>query len=113
MSVLAHEGCRPLRAASRQLSATPRLLGDPLQVPIKQAAHLLGCCRQTLYKMRDDKQIAFGRMRGRAMVPMAEIRRVHALLYPAPMPDPVKEPVGEPKKPRPKKTKLYPQLSMS
>lgn len=55
---------------------------EPLHVPIKVAAHLLGCCRQTLYKMRDDNQIAFGRMRGRTMVPMAEIKRVHSLLYP-------------------------------
>lgn len=86
----------------------------PLQVPIKTAAHLLGCCRATLYRMRDAKQIAFGRLRGRTMVPMAEVERVNALLYPDQqkvMDYPVGEPVGEPKKIRPKKTKLFPQLS--
>lgn len=87
---------------------------EPLQVPIKTAAVMLGCCRQTLYKMRADNQIAFGRMRGRTMVPMAEIRRVHALLYAdqeETKPDHVGEPVGEPGKRRPKKIKLYQRLS--
>lgn len=53
---------------------------EPLLVPLKTAARLLGYCRQTLYRMRDDGQIAFGRMRGRVMVPMAEIKRVTDLL---------------------------------
>jgi hypothetical protein len=64
--------------------------------------------------MRKDKEISFGRMRGRTMVPMAEVKRVHALLYPQTdniTQHTVGEPVGEPKKARPKKTKLYPQLS--
>ena len=50
---------------------------------------MLSVCRQTLYKMRKDKQIAFGRLRGRAMVPMSEMKRVHAQLYqtrPSPYP---------------------------
>jgi hypothetical protein len=72
---------------------------------------MLGCCRQTLYKMRADKQIVFGKMRGRTMVPMAEIKRVHALIYPAATPEPVVEPVGEPKKERIKKRQLIPQVS--
>lgn len=87
---------------------------EPLQVPIKEAARLLGCCRQTLYKMREDDQIQFGRMRGRAMVPMSEIKRIHALLFgegTEAMGGTVGEPVGEPPKHRPKKTKLYPQHS--
>jgi len=87
---------------------------EPLQVPISQAAFMLGVCRRTLYRMRDDKEIFFGRMRGRTMVPMAEVRRVHALLYPGPQGGTlatVGGPVGEPKKARPKKTKLYPQLT--
>jgi hypothetical protein len=84
---------------------------EPLQVPIKTAARMLGCCRQTLYKMRADKQIVFGRMRGRTMVPMAEIKRVHALIYPPATPEPVVEPVGEPKKERVKKRQLIPQVS--
>lgn len=37
---------------------------------------LLGVCRQTLYRMKADNEIIFGRMRGRATVPMAEVRRV-------------------------------------
>lgn len=85
--------------------------GDaPLQVPIKVAAKMLGFSRQTLYKMRDDGEIVFGRMRGRAMVPMAEVKRLHATLYPATQ-EAVGEPVGEPRKPRVKKTKLYPHVS--
>lgn len=83
---------------------------EPLQVPMKVAAKLLGCCRQTLYKMRDDGQISFGRLRGRVMVPMAEIRRVHATLYPVDR-ESVGVPVGEPPKPRPPKIKLNPQHS--
>jgi excisionase family DNA binding protein len=87
---------------------------QPLQVPLKTAAELLGCCRATLYRMRDDGQISFGRMRGRTMVPMAEIHRVNALLYPEQkdaIEHHVGEPVWEPKKVRPKKIKLNPTLS--
>lgn len=87
---------------------------EPLQVPIKNAAHMLGVCRRTLYRMRKDREIFFGRMRGRTMVPMSEVKRVHALLYPNSdtiTHHTVGEPVGEPKKCRPKKTKLYPQLT--
>ncbi len=83
---------------------------EPLQVPIKEAARLLGFSRQTLYKMREDGQIAFGTMRGRAMVPMTEIRRVHATLYPVAQ-EPVGEPVGDPPKPRIQKRKLFPHHS--
>lgn len=53
-------------------------LPEPLQVPIKEAARLLGVCRETLYRMRKDQEIRFGRLRGRTLVPMAEIKRVHA-----------------------------------
>ncbi len=84
---------------------------EPLQVPIRTAAHMLGCCRQTLYKMRADNQIIFGRMRGRTMVPMSEIKRVHALLFPQETLEQVVEPVGEPKITRPKKIQLFPQVS--
>lgn len=84
---------------------------EPLQVPIKKAATLLGVCRQTLYRMKADNEIIFGRMRGRAMVPMAEVRRVHQQLYPEATLPQVGEPVGEPKKSRPKKIKLIPQVS--
>lgn len=88
-------------------------LDEPLQVPISHAAHLLGVCRRTLYRMRADNEIRFGRLRGRTLVPMSEIKRVHAQLYPGSdiiTHDNVGEPVGEPKKCRPKKTKLYPRL---
>lgn len=87
---------------------------EPLQVPLNRAAFLLGVCRQTLYRMRKDNEIVFGRMRGRTMVPMSEVKRVHALLYPQPdniTRETVGEPVEEPKKARPKKIKLYPQLT--
>lgn len=87
-----------------------REIDEPLQVPIKTAAQMLGFSRQTLYKMRAEGQITFGCMRSRAMVPMAEIKRLHATLYPATQ-DAVGEPVGEPPKRRMKKTKLYPRLS--
>ena len=81
---------------------------EPLQVPIKTAARLLGFSRQTLYKMREDGQIVFGRMRGRAMVPMAEVKRLHGTLYPA-SPAAVGEPVREPPRRRLKKRQLIPQ----
>lgn len=87
---------------------------EPLQVPINRAAYLLGVCRRTLYRMRQDNEIHFGRLRGRTMVPMAEIRRVHAQLYPGTdniTRMSVGEPVGEPRKCRPKKIKLNPQLT--
>lgn len=48
------------------------------------------------------------------MVPMAEVNRVLALLYPATdqaMRDAVGEPVREPIKCRSKKTKIYPQVA--
>jgi hypothetical protein len=86
---------------------------EPLQVPIKTAAIMLGCCRQTLYKMRADNQITFGRMRGRTMVPMAEIQRIHAMLYvnrTAAPPAPLEEAVKELKSSRPKKVRLFPRV---
>jgi hypothetical protein len=86
-------------------------LDEPLQVPISRAAMLLGVCRQTLYRMRDDNEIAFGRLRGRAMVPMAEVRRIHAQLYPEATQNDVGVPVVDPKKCRPKKIKLFPKVS--
>jgi hypothetical protein len=86
-------------------------LDEPLQVPLNRAAMLLGVCRQTLYRMRDDNEIAFGRLRGRAMVPMAEVRRVHAQLYPDATQNAVGGPVVVPKKCRPKKVKLFPMVS--
>lgn len=82
---------------------------QPLQVPIKEAARLLGTCRQTLYRMREDGEIAFGRMRGRTLVPMAEILRIHQQLYPSPTPSAVDEAGTEPKQCRPKKIKLVPR----
>jgi len=85
-------------------------MDEPIQVPIKTAARMLGFSRQTLYKMRAEGQIKFGCMRSRAMVPMEEIKRLHATLYPATQDD-VGEPVREPPKPRVKKTKLIPRLS--
>ena len=84
---------------------------EPLQIPLSRAAMLLGVCRQTLYRMRDDNEIVFGRLRGRAMVPMAEVRRVHAQLYPESTLTTVCAPVVDPRKPRHKKVKLFPQLS--
>lgn len=88
------------------------LTEEPLQVPISRAAMLLGVCRQTLYRMREDKEIVFGRLRGRAMVPMAEIKRIHEQLYPCATPRLVGEPVVEPKKCRPKKIKLIPHVTI-
>lgn len=87
---------------------------EPLQVPLNRAAMMLGVCRQTLYRMRKDNQIIFGRMRGRAMVPMAEVKRVHGQLYPKDLEatrDTEGEPVGDEKKCRPKKIKLNPHVS--
>lgn len=81
---------------------------DPLQVPVKEAARLLGFCRQTLYRMRADGQIAFRKMRGRVMVPMSEIKRLAgAVPEQATNSEPI-VPKDRPKR-RPKKMKLFPR----
>jgi len=74
----------------------------------KLPARVFGFSRQTLYKMRNDGQIEFGRMRGRAMVPMAEIKRLAAVKPAAPH---VSEQPTQAldRKRRPKKVKLYPR----
>jgi hypothetical protein len=74
----------------------------PLLIPIKRAAFLLGCCRETIYKMEKRSQIRIVRLFGRTMVPASEVERV------------VKGPSGDPPqrpKRRVKKVKLYPQES--
>ena len=78
---------------------------SPRQVSLKQAAFLLGCCTKTLYRMYDDGQIKFTKLRGRTFVPMTEVDRLTQ-----PTQQTVGEPVGEPKILRPKKVQLYPQL---
>lgn len=47
-------------------------------VPMKRAAELLGVHRATLWRMHRDKQIRIVPMRGRKMVPVAEIERLVA-----------------------------------
>lgn len=78
----------------------------PLQVTMREATFLLGVSRTTLYRMRKAREIFFGRMRGKAMVPMSEIQRVHKLACGDGAID--KAPV--PAKPRVAKIKLYPKL---
>jgi len=81
---------------------------EPVLVPIKRAATMLGFCRATLYRMEKDKQLVMRRPRGRTMVPMSEIKRI---ADGEPMQTVVGEPVGEPPKARPKKRQLSEVLS--
>lgn len=76
---------------------------EPVLVPIKRAAVMLGFCRQTLYRMEKANELIIRRPNTRAMVPMSEIKRIAAG---EPMQPPVGEPVGEPKFARVKKRQL-------
>ncbi len=78
----------------------------PLQVSINDAAKLLGCARQTLYRMESAGEIQFTKLRGRTLVPMSELTR---LSQPATR-EPVGEPVGKPKFLIVRKRKLSPRL---
>lgn len=91
-------------AASTQV----REVDEPLQVPIREAARLLGFCRQTLYRMRADGQIAFRKMRGRVMVPMSEIKRLAVAVSEQTTNSEPIVPEELPKR-RPKKVKLFPK----
>jgi hypothetical protein len=52
----------------------------PLQVTMGEATVLIGVSRTTLIGCERRGRFFFGRMRGRAMVPMSEIQRVHKLV---------------------------------
>lgn len=90
---------------------TPRPEVDgPLAVSVERAAELIGVSTQTLYRMRRDDQIAFRKVRGRTLVPMAEVVRI---CNGEPKRDSVGEPVGEPPKRKPQKVKLFPQVGQN
>lgn len=86
---------------------------EPLSVSVKKAAHLLGVCTKTLYRMHTAEKIIFRKKFGRTLVPMSEVKRLNETDVVRDSveekPGHVGEPVGEPPKARPKKVKLYPQ----
>lgn len=107
----AREEAERAKLEARQLppvQSAQRSPDEPLLVPIKEAARLLGFSRQTLYRMREDGQIAFRKLRGRTMVPMSEIKRLAAAEPAAPSVSDQPTQALEPKR-RPKKVKLYPR----
>lgn len=55
------------------MNAHPRL-----HVSMQEAAAILGVHRQTLWRMQRDKQIKTTKIRGRRLVPMAELERLAA-----------------------------------
>lgn len=84
----------------------------PLQISVNRACFLLGVCRQTLYKMRKDGKLAFGKSCGRTMVPMSEVMRLHNQIYETtqvPVRSELQESVTPMPKSRPKKVKLTPR----
>ncbi|WP_158412870.1 helix-turn-helix domain-containing protein [Hyphomicrobium nitrativorans] len=81
---------------------------EPLLVTLNRAATLLGVCRQTLYRMSSAGEITFRKIRGRTLVPMAEVRRLVGEA--ATKAGPAEEPkLADPPKRRPKKVKLIPR----
>lgn len=87
-------------------------------VPMTTAARQLGVHRSTLWRMLRDEQIRTVKIRGRRLVPVAEIERIVAGepldLRPKPQPatpDPVGEPVGTPAAARVEKRRLFPMVS--
>ena len=83
-------------------------MSEQLLIPIAEAARMLGCCRQTLYRLEARKGIRFVRQWGRTMVPVSEVERI---VNDGSCPEHVGEPVGGPVKIRPKKRQLFPQLT--
>ena len=77
-----------------------------LQVSVAEAAHALGVCRGTLYKMKAEGQIAFTKVRGRTLVPVSELKRISDVATRVS----VGEAVVEPRKLIIKKRKLFPKL---
>lgn len=82
------------------------LVIQPRSIGLNAAAEALGVCRATLYRMYDDGEIEFKKLRGRTVVPVSEIDRLTHVER-----DPVGVPVGEPKPRRIKKIKLFPKVA--
>lgn len=88
-------------------------------VTIAEAAGLLRVHRTTIWRMQRDGQIVVIRIRGKRVVPIAEIERLLAGGEGARSPrntdpvdpDPVGVPVGTPVPPRIEKRRLYPRVA--
>ena len=87
---------------------------EPRGFTVNEAAARLSVSRATLYRMRDDNQISFKKIRGRTIVPASEVRRIVAVSnddsHSADGPS-VRVPVREPTKIRVRKIKLHPALT--
>jgi excisionase family DNA binding protein len=86
---------------------------EPRGFTVNEAAARLSVSRATLYRMRDDNQISFKKIRGRTIVPASEVRRIVAIGDDDSRSTdeaPVRVPVREPRKIRAKKIKLYPAI---
>lgn len=89
----------------------------PMQMSVRRAAVILGLSRMTLYRMRERGEIKFACHRGKAMIAVEEVKRVHWEMTGAMREEPVARqadasggPSGGPRNPRPRKTKLIQQL---
>ena len=88
-------------------------------VTIAEAAELLRVHRSTIWRMQRDGQIVVIKIRGKRVVPIAEIERLLAGGDGARSPrtsepvdpDPVGVPVGTPVPPRIEKRRLYPRVA--
>lgn len=86
---------------------------EPRGFTVNEAAARLSVSRATLYRMRDDNQISFKKVRGRTIVPASEVRRIVAVSNDdshSANGQTVRVPVREPQKIRVRKIKLYPAL---
>lgn len=87
---------------------------QPFHVSIKDAAAILGVCRQTLYRMHRAGELKLSKVRRRTFVPVAELERIRVASQEPRSDDDkldrVGEPVGEPVSRRPAKRKLYPMV---
>lgn len=80
-------------------------MSDRLSYSVSEAAKRLGICRQTLHAWEHDGVLSFVRVRGKVLVPLAELERILT-----PVQKPVVEPVVGPEKRKVKKLKLIPRV---
>lgn len=85
---------------------SPASFDLPRLVSIAEGSRALGCHPSTVYRMFDAGEIALTKLRGRRMIPVAEIERIVAGTRKA-----VAEPVREPAIRKFLKRKLFPKVA--